>query len=109
MSKTIERLEKRLAEARAKENAIAIMQQNTKNEIKSMFARLIDLYNISEKENKQIIRKLCKSIARDIPDISFIIGAENYNTLFTDFNSSAKAIAKVFAELKVKEIAEDGE
>ena len=99
MSKTIERLEKRLAEERAKENAKAIMQKNALNEIKGMFFRLFDLYLVADKDNKVIIRKLCKSIARDIPDIAFTIGAELYNSMFTDFNASAKEIAKIRAKL----------
>ena len=92
----IERLEKRLAEERAKENAKAIVQSNIKTGIKAIFANLTELYLVANNDNKPIIRRLCKSIARDIPDIADTIGKENYENLFKDFNGTIKLIHGIY-------------
>ena len=98
----IERLEKRLAEERAKENAKAIIQANIKESIKAIFANLTELYLNANNDTKPMIRRLCKSIAKDIPEIANTIGKDNYDNLFKDFNGTVKLIHGIY-ESQAKE------
>lgn len=95
-SKKIEALEKKLAEARKAQKEEEERQEKIAEKVVDIFGELLAIYMQAEKENKIIIRNVCKYIARSCSDlVTEKIGSENFENLFKDFNATAKVLKDV--------------